>query len=231
MSQLELTEEEAAAVLANALRSEAEVGRKVSQAELLSIAREAGLSESAVLDQLAQLKKQAPPAAIEGDDEFGPLPALLPMTPQQAVALLTETVEVTQMTGSALGLECTLRLGSQKLRARFEPIDGGCIVRPVRTDVMVLTWRRITAISIGLVALGPMLEILAMPPYMDPWPRALALLLFTAFLVTMALRLPLPMTRTRRSRSRKSLQVIILAAFGREVFSEDVSRSRWDISD
>ncbi len=231
MSQLELTEEEAAAVLANALRSEAEAGRKVSQAELLSIAREAGLIESAVLDQLAQLRDQSPPASIEGADDLGPLPALLPMTPQQAVALLTETVEVTQMTSTALGLECTLRLGRQKLRARFEPASGGCIVRPVPKDAVLLTWRRIAAIAIGLIALGPMLEILAMPSHQDPGPRALALLLFTSLLVFLALKLPMPMARTSQSRDRKSLQVIIRAAFGREVFSEDASRSRWDTRD
>jgi hypothetical protein len=147
MNELKLTEAEAAAVLSGAARREAEEERMIGQAELLAIAREAGLSEESIMAELAGHAGAAAAKPAKGPIEQ--IQHVLPLEPWEAVAAISERAKRVVVRGTGPALVVSAKLKSGTMRVSLEPGSDGCLIRP-NSDLGI--WRIVrTATIVGSI--------------------------------------------------------------------------------
>jgi hypothetical protein len=152
MSEQKLTLEQAADVLARAVRRDAEQTPSISQSELMAIAREAGLSEASVAAELNEFSRGQ--SFIEFDD------VALPWPPAEAARALAETGLRLELWPDGTEWIATVKTPKGKLRIRLTPAADGSTVRleePSRLYARLRAASAAAAVLIwifGIAALG-----------------------------------------------------------------------------
>lgn len=121
MSEQKLTEEQAADVLARAVRRDAEQAPSISQSELMAIAREAGLSEASVAAELNVFSRGQ--SFIEFDA------SALPWPPAETARALAETGLRIEIWPDGPEWVAAVKTSKGKFRIRLAPAGDGSSVK------------------------------------------------------------------------------------------------------
>jgi hypothetical protein len=151
MARQEFSEEEAAAVLARAIKEQSGEG-SVTWQDLLAIAHESGISEDAVrrAAEPQEPEVEHPLKSVTSRKATLEQPVLwwAPEEPEKAAQRLGRTSERVRVAPTEEGLEVRIQNGREQVRAALEPYEGGSLARPV-TSPLAGRLTRIAAVTLA----------------------------------------------------------------------------------